>query len=92
LANHIAPSDTRTVKAITYSPAAVRALRKLPAGVRRRIVAKLRAYAASGAGDVKALAGSDLVRLRVGDYRVIFIESATEITVGRIGHRRDVYR
>jgi mRNA interferase RelE/StbE len=88
----IALSDTRTVKTITYGASADRVLRKLPAGVRRRIVAKLRAYAATGAGDVKALAGSDLVRLRVGDYRVIFVESATEITVGRIGHRRDVYR
>jgi mRNA interferase RelE/StbE len=80
------------MKTITYSPAADRALKKLPVGVRTRIMGKLRAYAESGSGDVKALAGSDLARLRVGDYRIIFIESATEITVGRIGHRREVYR
>jgi mRNA interferase RelE/StbE len=80
------------MKTITYSPAAERALKKLPAGVRTRIMGKLRAYAESGSGDVKALVGSDLARLRVGDYRIIFIESATEITVGHIGHRREVYR
>jgi mRNA interferase RelE/StbE len=67
-------------------------LKKLPVGVRTRIVRKLRAYAESGSGDVKALVGSDLARLRIGDYRIIFIESATEITVGHIGHRREVYR
>jgi mRNA-degrading endonuclease RelE of RelBE toxin-antitoxin system len=29
--------------------------------------------------------------LRVGDYRVIFVETATIIDVMALGHRRDVY-
>jgi mRNA interferase RelE/StbE len=82
----------RAVKTISYRGAAKRALRKLPAGDRRRIEEKLRAYARTGAGDVKPLVGRDGVRLRVGDYRVIFVETATIIDVMALGHRRDVYR
>jgi mRNA interferase RelE/StbE len=80
------------MKAITYSAAARRSLRKLPAEVRARIADKLRVYAGSGSGDVKALAGRDGARLRVGYYRVVFVESPTEIAVMQNGHRRDIYR
>jgi mRNA interferase RelE/StbE len=85
-------SDNKGVKAITYRAAARRALRKLPPDVRARIADRLGAYAATGAGDVKALTGRDGARLRVGDYRVIFVETETEIEVEAVGHRRDVYR
>jgi mRNA interferase RelE/StbE len=40
---------------------------------------------------VKSLAGSNAKRLRVGDFRVIFEEGATEIVVSRIGPRGGVY-
>ena len=30
-------------------------------------------------------------KLRVGDYRIIFIIGKTEVTVWAIGHRRDIY-
>jgi mRNA-degrading endonuclease RelE of RelBE toxin-antitoxin system len=30
-------------------------------------------------------------RLRIGDWRVIFIEDATSITVVAVGHRREIY-
>lgn len=39
------------------------------------------------------LVGADAWRLRVGDYRVIYLldDVVTVVTVTRIGHRRDVY-
>jgi mRNA interferase RelE/StbE len=80
------------MKLITYTGAARRSLRKLPAEVRARIVDKLRIYAESGARDVTALAGRPGARLRVGDYRVIFVETETVIEVVAVGHRRDIYR
>jgi mRNA interferase RelE/StbE len=42
----------------------------------------------------KKLKNRDGWRIRVGDYRVLYFADtkAKEITVGVIGHRRDVYR
>lgn len=61
------------------------------AGQAKRIISKLKTYAETGAGDVKALTGIEGSRLRVGSYRVVFVESATEIVVVKIGPRRSVY-
>jgi len=43
---------------------------------------------------VRKLAGRDLYRLRVGDYRVLYIidDEAQEITIAAVGHRREIYR
>ncbi|WP_407527144.1 type II toxin-antitoxin system RelE family toxin [Methylobacterium oryzisoli] len=76
---------------IAYTPSAARDLARLPKAVRLSIVAKLRRYAETGAGDTKGLTGRPGRRLRVGDYRVLFIETADRIEVFAIGHRRDVY-
>jgi mRNA interferase RelE/StbE len=80
------------MKAVAYSGTARRSLRKLPAKVRERIEARIADYAATGTGDVVMLQARDGARLRVGDYRVIFVETATDIQVMAVGHRRDVYR
>src|SRR5258708_33050897 len=80
------------VKAITYAEAARRALRKLPAAASEQIKAKLERYAITGAGDVKAMAGAITLRLRAGDYRVIFDEDPANIHVLLVGHRREIYR
>lgn len=44
--------------------------------------------------DIKKLKGSDLLRLRVGDYRVLYrIEEEIEIiTIENIDNRGDVYK
>ncbi|WP_043747924.1 type II toxin-antitoxin system RelE family toxin [Methylobacterium nodulans] len=79
------------MKAITYTPAARKSLAKLPEAVRDQLRAKLRRYAETGAGDVKALSGRSGRRLRSGDYRVIFEETDDAIEVVALGHRRDIY-
>jgi mRNA interferase RelE/StbE len=79
------------MKTVSYTTSATRQLRKLPAEIRERIIDKLRRYAESGAGDVKALSGQPGARLRVGDYRVIFVEAAGVISVRAVGHRSDIY-
>ncbi len=80
------------MKTVAYTVAARRTLRKLPKDVQDRLSEKLKKYAADGSGDVKAMAGERGVRMRVGDYRVIFIETETSIDVIALGHRRDIYR
>jgi mRNA interferase RelE/StbE len=79
------------MKAITFTPAATRQWLRLSADVRKRIDAKLTVYAANGSGDVKRLKGRAGCRLRVGDWRVIFIEDDKSIIVVAVGNRREIY-
>ena len=64
----------------------------MPRAVREQITHALHAYAMTGRGDTKAMVGTPTVRLRIGDNRVIFDETANEITVFAIGNRREIYR
>lgn len=79
------------MKEIAFTSAATRQWVKLAADIRKRIDAKLTDYAAGGSGDVKRLKGRGGCRLRVGDWRVIFIEEKTSIIIVAVGHRRDIY-
>ena len=78
------------MKEIEFTSAAVRRLRKLIATTRAQIDTKLKAFAESGIGDVKAQ-GAARMRLRSGDWRVLFTIKANTITIHAIGHRRDIY-
>ena len=49
-----------------------------------------------GSEDVRALAlkgeFTGMHKLRIGDYRVIFVNTDEGILILRVGHRKDVYR
>lgn len=79
------------MKTVVYTIAATKQLRKLPATIRERAIDKLHRYVETGAGDVKALTGQPGARLRIGDYRVVFVETADAISVRAVGHRREIY-
>jgi mRNA interferase RelE/StbE len=79
------------VKEIAFTSAAVRQWRKLTAVTRAQIDLKLMTFARTGAGDVKALKGVGGMRLRVGDWRVLFTVKADTITIHAVGQRRDIY-
>ena len=79
------------MRSIVFTPAALRRWTKLSATVRARIRTQLEAFAATGQGDVKALKGRAGIRLRVGDWRVIFYEDGDTIVVVAVGHRRNIY-
>jgi mRNA interferase RelE/StbE len=79
------------VKSIGFSASARRSWRGLPPDVRLRLDTALKRYAETGVGDVKRLAGRDGLRLRWGDYRVLFVENASGIDVRAVGHRKDIY-
>ncbi len=80
------------VKAVSYKRTAIKALKKMPGKDRDATMAKVEAYAAVGSADVKALKGSVFFRLRHGNWRAVFEETATEITVLDVAHRREIYR
>jgi mRNA interferase RelE/StbE len=79
------------MKAVSFTPAAIRQWRKLSPDIRKRIDAKLTVYATNGSGDVKRLKGGSGCRLRIGDWRIIFIENARSITVIAVGNRTEIY-
>lgn len=82
------------MKAISYTKAAIKALRRMPRPTAELIQLKIRAYAddpASMANNVKALQGRAGVRLRVGDWRVIMDDDGQVLMVLEIGARGSVY-
>ncbi len=72
-------------------------MRRLAGSERRRIVAKVEQYAedpTSLANKVIQLVGGTYRRLRVGDYRVLFMMergTAVVMVVVRVRHRREAY-
>ncbi|MEZ5787104.1 MAG: type II toxin-antitoxin system RelE/ParE family toxin [Xanthobacteraceae bacterium] len=79
------------MRSIVFTLAATRQWTKLSATVRVRLRKRLEAFAATGQGDIKALKGRSGMRLRVGDWRVIFYVDGDTIVVVAVGHRRDIY-
>ncbi|WP_292638077.1 type II toxin-antitoxin system RelE/ParE family toxin [Mesorhizobium sp.] len=91
-AENITMCDIFEVKRVILLPLAAKALRKQRADA-ERILSKIVAYAndpGSLANMIKALQGSTALRLRVGDYRVVFEETDQEIVVTKIGPRGSV--
>ena len=68
-------------------------LRALSKEERRRIGQRLEALQTNLQGDVKKLAGqTGKYRLRVGDYRVLFILEKDLLFVHQVKDRKDAYR
>jgi mRNA interferase RelE/StbE len=79
---------------IELRPAAVRALHKLDPQVRRRVQGAIALLAQDPRPPgARALQGRPGLRVRVGDYRIIYTieEDVLLVVVVRLGHRRDIY-
>ncbi|MGH8862480.1 MAG: type II toxin-antitoxin system RelE family toxin [Jatrophihabitantaceae bacterium] len=75
-------------------PAAVRALRKLDPRIRRRVQGAIALLAQDPRPPgARGLQGRPGLRVRVGDYRIIYTvdDDVLLVVVVRSGHRRDVY-
>lgn len=82
------------MRPISYTRHALKALRKMPADMAERIIAKIEQYAEepdSLSNNVKALKGREGIRLRVGDWRVIMSDEGVVLAVLEIGPRGSVY-
>jgi mRNA interferase RelE/StbE len=81
------------VKKIAFTAQARADVRRLDIPTAMRIFAGLHRFAETGVGDVRKLEGqADELRLRIGDYRVRFVEAAGAIHVKRVLHRSEAYR
>ncbi len=79
------------MKTIAFTNKARKQLKALDAQIEQRIREKIAAYAKGESADVEAMRGQDGARMRVGDWRVIFQETADQIEVQAVGHRREIY-
>ncbi len=80
---------------VLIKPSAVKELETVSLRDRQRMVARVNSLAEDPRpAGCERLSGEDKFRLRQGDYRVVYLvdDGAREVTVFRIGHRRDVYR
>lgn len=83
------------MKTITYRKSALKVLQRMPRPESQRIRGKIKAYAedpVSQSNNVKALKGSDYIRLRVGDGQVIIHENGDVLDIINIGARGSVYQ
>jgi mRNA interferase RelE/StbE len=79
---------------IEIAPAAERQLKALSKSLQDRIVQQLLALQATPRPPGVKKLDSDIYRVRVGDYRIIYQiqDQALLILVLRVRHRKDVYR
>ena len=81
---------------IAFTPAAVRQLAALDAPIRRRMARRIEALGTDpwppGAESLRG--GEGETRIRIGDWRVIYLVRRDELVVLviKIGHRSDIYR
>jgi mRNA interferase RelE/StbE len=83
------------LRTIVFAPEAARSFDSLDPAIRARVENGLIALAENPAllaGQIKKLKGDSALRLRVGDWRIIFENEPASILVLAIGHRRDIYR
>ena len=77
---------------IFYEKEALKELDKLETSISRRIIKKIDEMSENPSScDIKKLKASDYYRLRVGDYRIIFIFDKDLIKILKIGHRQQIY-
>lgn len=81
----------KKIRFLSNVPAEVRAI---PQPIALGILKALHRYIETGQGRVKPLSGEfeGLLRLRVGDYRVLFDETEDSITVHRVRDRKNAYQ
>ena len=81
---------------VAFKPAAQRQVRKLPASTRSRVIDAIESLATEPRhhGTEKLTGASDLYRIRVGEYRVIYSidDDQLLVLVVKVGHRKQVYR
>lgn len=81
---------------ILFAPAALRQFRKFPVSIQKRLTPHIDALADKPrpSGVVKLSGASDIYRVRVGDYRIVYEiqDVGLVILVLKIANRRDVYK
>lgn len=82
--------------AVEFAPSAARAFRKFESAAQRRVALAIDGLALRPrpAGAVKLAGADDTFRIRVGDYRVVYMieDRVLRVLIVRVAHRREAYR
>ncbi|MEK6935351.1 MAG: type II toxin-antitoxin system RelE/ParE family toxin [Nanoarchaeota archaeon] len=77
---------------VSYEKEALKELGALESSISKRIIKKIDEMSENPSScDIKKLKGNDYFRLRIGDYRVIFIFENMLIKILKVGHRKNIY-
>jgi mRNA interferase RelE/StbE len=81
---------------VSYTAEAIRSLSRMDSRIAKRIRSKVLALARdpnAPNNNIKKLTGVEGFRLRVGDWRVVYVlrHQALTVIVIRVGHRSEVY-
>ena len=77
---------------ITISPRAEKELKKLSKIDQIVIAKKIRFLGTSEATGEKKLTGfQNIFRIRVGNYRIVYKKTVSDVFIVLIGHRKDIY-
>ena len=81
---------------VTFRPAALRALRKLPTTISTRFITEIERLKINPRphGATKLAGQLSIYRIRVGDYRILYEiqDKQLLVIVIDLGHRREIYR
>lgn len=80
---------------ITFKKSAEAELRALPEKDRRRVVSRILGLSSvPRPAGCKKLAGTHILRIRQGDYRILYSvdDSSKTVDIIKIGDRKEVYR
>jgi len=82
------------VKKIRFEPNVPEEVRAIEQKTALHILEAIHRYAETGVGRVKPLSGDfeGLLRLRVGNHRVLFDETGDTITIHRVRDRKYAYK
>jgi mRNA interferase RelE/StbE len=80
---------------IVFRASAARELRKLPTPIRQQITLLIDSLGSNPRPHgVKRMVGTDAMRIRSGDYRIVYVVRDKQLIIEtiKIGNRREVYR
>jgi mRNA interferase RelE/StbE len=81
---------------IEFRPAALRAMRRIPKAVNARLLTVISALAGMPRppGSIRLQGPEGFCRVRVGDYRIIYLieDRMLLVCIIRVAHRKEVYR
>jgi mRNA interferase RelE/StbE len=80
------------MKPVIYTKAAQKSLNRMQPKRQAAIMAKVDAFARGETVDLKKLVGTTLVRIRVGEDRVVIDEQTGLVLVIKIGPRGSIYK
>ncbi len=78
---------------LEWKESAIKEVKKLEKSISSRIYKKIDELRYGfQSKDIKKIKGEDKLRLRIGDYRILFSVERNTVVIWKVGHRRNIYK